>query len=207
MVQEWHAGFEAVAHRHVVHALDRVVHEHDRRVQPQSFVDGPVRARSREMLGHERPAVVLFDQSRMHREPILRMVAVEERGGVGVHRLVRLRDGHHRRVPVIPGKHLVRPLPGLHDLHVPGHLLAQQVEADRVVADHRFAHRINTAPQGAEGALGRHDDAVMCRAEAFGDDVGVLKLVARLAFDRLEADGEGVQSALTRFGQQADDQA
>ena len=55
--------------------------------------------------------------------------------------------------------------------------------------------------------VGVDADLVVVGAEALGDDVGVLELVALDAADRFEADGEGRQPVLAGLGEQADDQA
>ncbi len=55
--------------------------------------------------------------------------------------------------------------------------------------------------------LGRHEDLVVVGGEVLGDQVGIDELVALLAMRLLEADGEGHQPGLSRFGEQADDDA
>jgi hypothetical protein len=108
---------------------------------------------------------------------------------------------------VVPGEHLVGALAGLHDLHVAGHLLGQQVERHHVVAHHRLAHGGNGAGQRLEH-IGRGDvDRVVLGAETVGHDPGEAELVALLAAEGLEADAERGQTALSGLGQHADDQA
>ena len=50
--------------------------------------------------------------------------------------------------------------------------------------------------------VGVDADLVVVGAEALGDEVGVVELVALLAADGLEADGEGLQAVLARLGEQ-----
>ena len=116
------------------------------------------------------------------------------------------RHVRQRRVPVVAGEDLVGALPGLHHLDVLRHLLAEQVEGDAVVADHRLAHRRDgaVARPGSE-PLRADPDLVVVGAELLGDQVGVVELVAALAGRRLEADAEGGQAALALLGQQRHD--
>ena len=81
--------------------------------------------------------------------------------------------------------------------------LAEQVEGDAVVADHRFAHRADRAVQRGQHSVGADADLVVVGVEALGDDVGVLELVALHAARRLEADGERRQAVLAGLGEQA----
>ena len=138
-----------------------------------------------------------------------RRVPVEERLPVAGHRAVeRGRAGFtHRGIPVVSGEHLVGALPGLDHLHVFGHFLAEQVEGDAVVADHRLAHRADRAVERGQHPVGADADLMVVGVEALGDDVRVLELVALDAADGFEADGERLQPVLTGFGQQPDDQA
>ena len=108
---------------------------------------------------------------------------------------------------MVAGEHLVGALPGLHDLHVFGDLLAEQIEGDAVVADHRLAHRADRTVERGQHAVGADADLVVVGFEPLGDDVGVLELVALDATDRLEADRERRQAVLARLGEQPDDQA
>ena len=137
------------------------------------------------------------------------LVAVEERrpiaGDRPLHR--RCRRLAHRRIPVVTGEDLVGALAGLHHLDVFGDLLAEQIEGHAVMADHRFAHGADRAVEGRQHPVGADPDLVMIGVEAFGDDVGVAKLVALDAADGFEADGERLQSVLAGFGEQPDDQA
>ena len=89
---------------------------------------------------------------------------------------------------MVSGEYLVGALPGLHDLDVLGHFLAEQVEGDAVVADHRLAHGADRAVERGQHALGADADLVVVGVETFGDDVGVAELVARDAADGLETD-------------------
>src|SRR5215213_5366990 len=78
-------------------------------------------------------------------------VAVEERAGVDVQAVaVRLEQ---RRVPVIAPEDLVGALAGLHHLAPARDLLGQQVERDRVVGDHRLAHRRDRPRQRGQQPL------------------------------------------------------
>ena len=61
VVEERRARLQAEGHRHVVHALDRVVDEHHLGVQAQRPIHGPIGARAREVLGGEVPAGVLVE--------------------------------------------------------------------------------------------------------------------------------------------------
>ena len=108
---------------------------------------------------------------------------------------------------MVAGEHLVGALPGLHHLDVLGHFLAEQIEGDAVVADHRLAHGADRTVERGQHAVGADADLMVVGAETLGDDVGVLELVARHAAHRLEADGERLQSVLAGFGEQPDDQA
>ena len=108
---------------------------------------------------------------------------------------------------MVAGEHLVGALPRLHHLDVLGDFLAEQVEGDAVVADHRLAHRADRPVEGGQHPVGSDADLVMIGVEALGHDVGVLEFVALDAAGRLEADGERRQSVLAGLGEQADDQA
>ena len=108
---------------------------------------------------------------------------------------------------MVAREHLVGALAGLHHLDVLGHFLAEQVEGDAVVADHRLAHGADRAVERGQHPVGADADLVVVGAEALGDDVGVLELVALDAADRLEPDGEGRQAVLAGFGEQPDDEA
>ena len=88
-----------------------------------------------------------------------------------------------------------------------GHFLAEQVEGDAVVADHRLAHRADRAVERGQHPVGADADLMVVGVEALGDDVGILEFVALHAADGFEADGEGLQPVLTGLGQQTDDQA
>src|SRR5215213_7600957 len=57
-----------------------------------------------------------------------------------------------RRVPVVAPEDLVGALSGLHHLAVPGHLLREQEEGDRVMGDHRLAHGRDRARQRRQQA-------------------------------------------------------
>ena len=70
-----------------------------------------------------------------------------------------------RRVPVVAAEHLVGALAGLHDLAVARDLLAEQVEGDRVVGDHRLAHRRDRRGQRVDQPVGADADLVVVRAE------------------------------------------
>ena len=59
-----------------------------------------------------------------------------------------------RRVPVVAGEHLVGALPGLHDPDRLADPLAEQVEGDDVVADHRLGHRADGVPERAGQLVG-----------------------------------------------------
>ena len=72
---------------------------------------------------------------------------------------------------MVAGEHLVGALPGLHDLDVFGHFLAEQVEGDAVVADHRLAHRADRTVERGQHPVGSDADLVVIGAEALGDDV------------------------------------
>ena len=85
--------------------------------------------------------------------------------------------------------------------------LAEQIEGDTVVADHRFAHRADRAVQSGQHPIGPDPDLVVIGLEALGHDVGVLELVAFDVAGRLEADRERRQPVLPGLGEQADDQA
>ena len=108
---------------------------------------------------------------------------------------------------MVAGEHLVGALTRLHDLHVARHFLAEQVEGDAVVADHRLTHRADRPVERGQHPVGPDADLVVVGVEALGDDVRPPELVALHAAGRLEADGEGRQPVLTGLGEQADDQA
>ena len=208
VVEERDPALETPGHRHVVDALDRVVDQHDGGVEPQCAVDAGLGAGAGEVLGDELPArialgeVVVRDECGDAAE-----VAVEERGAIAGHRAVERRRVGHRRIPVIAREHLVGALAGLHDLDVLGHFLAEQIEGDAVVADHRLAHGADRAVERGQHPVGADADLMVVGGETFGDDVGVLELVALHAADRLEADRERRQAVLAGLGEQPDDQA
>ena len=108
---------------------------------------------------------------------------------------------------MVAGEHLVGALTRLHDLDVARHFLAEQVEGDAVVADHRLAHRADRPVERGQHPVGSDADLVMVGAEAFGHDVRPAEFVALDAAHRLEADGEGRQPVLSGLGEQPDDQA
>ena len=184
VVEEGHPALQAPRHRHVVDALDRVVHQHHGRVEPQRAVDARRRACTGEVLGDELSTRIpvgavwsatyrLRDVSRCDERRDTLTVAVEERLAVAGHRAV---DGGgvgltHRGIPVVAGEHLIGALPGLHDLDVFGHFLAEQIEGDAVVADHRLTHRADRTIERGQHAVGSDADLVVIGAEALGDDV------------------------------------
>src|SRR6476660_7453748 len=120
VVEEGHPALQAPRHRHVVDALDRVVHQHHGRVEPQRAVDARRGACTGEVLGDELSAGIpvgavwsatyrLRDVSRCDERRDALTVAVEERLAVAGHRAV---DGGgvgltHRGIPVVAGEHLV----------------------------------------------------------------------------------------------------
>ena len=164
----------------------------------------------REVLGDETLAgIARRDVARGEKRGKAGVVAVEEGGPVFGDRTLEGggRRCAHRRVPVVAGEHLVGALTRLHDLHVARDFLAEQIEGDTVVADHRFAHRPDRAVQSGQHPFGADADLVMIGVEAFGHDVGVLEFIALHSAGRLEADGERRQPVLTGLGEQADDQA
>ncbi len=108
---------------------------------------------------------------------------------------------------MVPGEHFVGALTRLHHLDVLGDFLAEQVEGDAVVADHRFAHRADRPVEGGQHPLGADPDLVVIGLEALGHDVGVLELVALDIAGGLEADRERRQPVLPSLGEQPDDQA
>ena len=208
VIEERHPAFQTPGHRHVVDALDRVVHQHHRGIEAQRPVDSGLGAVPGEVVGDELLAQIALGEVVLRDEPCDACgVAVEERlAVVGDRAVQRCRVGH-RRIPVVAREHLVGALPGLHHLDVLGHFLAEQIEGDAVVADHRLAHGADRTVQCGQHAVGADADLMVIGAETLGDDVGVLELVARHAAHRLEADGESRQSVLARFGEQPDDQA
>ena len=108
---------------------------------------------------------------------------------------------------MIAGEHLVGALARLHHLDVARHFLAEQVEGDAVVADHRLAHRADRPVERGQHPVRSDADLMMIGVEAFGHDVGPPEFVALDATGRLEADGESRQPVLTGLSEQADDQA
>ena len=114
---------------------------------------------------------------------------------------------HERRIPRVTRKDLVGSLPRLDHLQRLRHLLREQVEGDRIVRDHRLAHRGDRAVQGREHPVGRHMDLVVVGLEDLGDHIGVAKFVALALTDVVKPDAERGESLLTRARQQPDDQA
>ena len=182
VIEERHSALQTPRHRHVVDALDRIVDQHHRGVQPQRAVDSGLGAGAGEVLGDELPArIALGEVSRCGTSAATpAVVPVEERGAVAGHRRRRAtpRPVTHRGIPVVAGEHLVGALPGLHHLDVLGDFLAEQIEGDAVVADHRLAHRADRAVERGQHPVGADADLVVIGVEALGDDVGVLELVA-----------------------------
>ena len=84
------------------------------------------------------------------------------------------------------------------------YFLRQQVEADGVVAHHRLRHRRDHARQRFDGSRAVDADAVMIGAETLRDQIGIAELVALDVADGLEADGEGLQSVLSKPGEDRD---
>ncbi|MNF00749.1 hypothetical protein D3C80_1996270 [compost metagenome] len=70
---------------------------------------------------------------------------------------------------MVAAEHLVGPLPGLDDLDVFRDFLAQQVEADIVIADHRLGHGADRARQSLHQPLVRHEDLMVLRPIVSGD--------------------------------------
>ena len=62
VVEERHPALQTPRHRHVVDALDRVVHQHHGGVEPQRAVDAGCRARAGEVLGDELPAGITVER-------------------------------------------------------------------------------------------------------------------------------------------------
>ncbi|MEZ5176991.1 MAG: hypothetical protein R2746_01560 [Acidimicrobiales bacterium] len=209
MVEERHAGLEPPRHGHVVHPLDRVVHEHHRRVEAQRPVRGGARG-SGEALLHEPERLVAARQpARGQQAGQVLVGAVEEGLPVPLDRAGDVVVGcvGHGRVPVVAGEHLVGALARLHHLHVLGDLLAQEVERHGVVAHHWLAHGGHGGAQRGEHAIGPHADLVVVGGEALRHHVAPAELVAGLAAHRLEAHRERGQAVLAGLGEQANDEA
>lgn len=108
------AGFQAPGHGHVVDAFDRVVDQHHGAVQAQGLVHSLAGARAGEVFANELAGRVAFQQPRgLDRVAILGMVAVEERGAIG---LIRIVGAVHLRVPMVAGEQFVGALAALHPL-------------------------------------------------------------------------------------------
>ena len=150
VVEERRARLQAVGHRHVVDALDRVVDEHDPRVQPQRAVDGRGGAGALEPLARRTRARRRRPRPRRVSSRSCRVVAVEELRRVGVQPAARRLE--QRRVPAVAAEHLVGALAGLHDLALAADRLREQPERDAVVRDHRLAHRRDRARERARRA-------------------------------------------------------
>jgi hypothetical protein len=85
VVQERHARLQPPRHRHVVHALHRVVDQHHGRVDPQRGVERGVGAGLREVGVDERAAGVVVEQPPLLQQARHRGVrAVGEHPQVGV---------------------------------------------------------------------------------------------------------------------------
>ena len=69
---------------------------------------------------------------------------------------------------MVAGEHLVGALTRLHDLHVARDFLAQQIERDAVVADHRLAHRGDGGLERWQQVRGRDLQLVVVGLEAVG---------------------------------------
>ncbi len=100
--------------------------------------------------------------------PHRRVVAVEEPLAYVSTAGVPVEPGQ-RRVPVVAGEHLVGALPGLHHADRLADPLAEQVEGDDVVADHRLGHRADRVPERAGQLVGADPDPVVVGAEPLGD--------------------------------------
>ena len=146
VVEKRRARLEPPGHRHVVHPLDGVVDEHHLAVDAQRPVQRGARARGREVALDELARGIAGEsQAGVHHRVALRMRAVDELRDVGA-RAASRRVGE-RRIPRVSGEDLVGALARLDDLHMVRHLLAEEVERDTVVGDHRLAH---SADRGAD---------------------------------------------------------
>ena len=204
VVEERRARLQPVGHGHVVHALDRVVDEHDPRVQPQRAVDrrgGARRARTTRRRTRARR------RRRRGRGQLAqpRVVAVEELGRVGVEAAARRLE--QRRVPAVAAEHLVGALAGLHDLALARDRLREQPERHAVVGDHRLAHRGDRLRERLDELVRADADLVVVGPELARDEVRERELVALAAARVGEADRERRQPALALLGEQRHDQA
>lgn len=108
---------------------------------------------------------------------------------------------------MVAGEHLVGALARLYDLHVARNFLAEQVEGDAVVADHRLTHGADRAVERGQHPVGPDPDLMVIGPETLCDDVRPAELVALDAACRFESDGERHQPVLAGLGEQTDDQA
>ena len=75
------------------------------------------------------------------------------------------------------------------------------------MTDHRFTHGSDTVFQGGQQTRGVDEYLVMVGIEVMGNDVGIFEFITLLTAGFLESDRERVQSVLTLFSEQTDDQA
>ncbi len=82
MIQERHAGLQPPGHGHIVHALDRVIDQHDLAVDPERLVDRPLRPGLGEMLRHECRGMIGFGKAGLQQLAHLVLIPVEEHAGI-----------------------------------------------------------------------------------------------------------------------------
>ena len=105
VIEERHAGFQAPGHCHVVDALDRIVDQHDMRVEPQGPVDRGGGAFAQQMIADQRQADIAVGDPLVAQLRLQRFVgAIEEHLGIVAHHIVGIGQ---RRIPVVAAEHLV----------------------------------------------------------------------------------------------------
>ena len=205
MIQERHPRFQPPGHGHVVHPLDRVVHDQGGHVQPQHPVQILLGIRFRQPRGDEFGGVVGTPPGQRDCRQKLVVIAVEIMPPESFQ--ITARRGGHARIPEVAAEHLVGALTALHHLDRLGNPLGQQKKRHRVLPDHRFGHAGHRFRQALEHLVVGNQILVMAGLVAGDHLVGIFELAALFLGLILEADRKGPQVADAGFGQQRHQQA
>ena len=208
VVEERHARLQAPGHRHVVHALDRVVDEHH--LACPGGAPGPSAASAPGAVmcaRHELPAGVAVDEEVRSTTSAMLGVRRGRRTGRSTPRAGSRVAARQRRVPVVAGEDLVGALARLHDRDVSVTCSDSRSKATTSWLTIGSAIAPIAAPARRRSRSPGTTIWWWSVANSLGDDVGELELVALPAAGRLEADAEGRQAVLARLGEQPDDEA
>jgi hypothetical protein len=160
----------------------------------QRLVDRAAAAAGAEELVHKFAGVIAVHHGGREDFRHLRVIAIEIDTRIVLGRVIRT---HQRRIPVIATENFVGALPALRDFYVFGNFLRQQIKTDGVVAHHRLRHCRNRPWKCVDRSRSIDANAMVVGRKATRDQVGIAELVAFHVADLLEADGEGLQIALS----------